>query len=411
MAVVKKANDTNLDGMPIASDAKGPSVNFMALMKKSKFKNAVNSTFVTVLAGALLALFLMPFFYMVPTSLKTEAQITVLGSPIYPAKIPTFIFNGENTGSYTFQVRKGGLPADHVVDMNKFVGKELEVYKVPLKDGREMNLALLVGFQKDAIFIDPENPAGEPILWSEGYYKALNRPWIFSPTWSNYSDVWNIIKFPLLLGNTAFYAFVTAIGTVISSIIVAFGFSRFRFPGRDFLFVVMIATIFLPGAVTIIPTFTFWTQITNLGLGIGTGTWWPLIIPHFFSNPYNVFLLRQFFMTLPRELDEAAMIDGASPLRVLWSVIIPQSYPAIVAVTIFHIVFAWNDFFAPLIYLASKPDSQPISVALARYNTNYATFPQYIQAGALMTLIIPLIIFIVAQRFFVQGIVITGVDK
>ena len=201
------------------------------------------------------------------------------------------------------------------------------------------------------------------------------------------------------------------IGTLISCILVAYGFSRFRFPGRDFLFVLMIATIFLPGTVTIIPTFTFWTTLTNLGWKIGTGTWWPLILPHFFSNAYNVFLLRQFFMTLPRELDEAAMMDGATPLRVLWSVIIPQSYPVIVAVAIFHIVFAWNDFFSPLIYLATKPDSQPISVALARYNTNYASYPQYIQAGALMTLLIPLILFVVAQRFFVQGIVITGVEK
>jgi multiple sugar transport system permease protein len=116
-------------------------------------------------------------------------------------------------------------------------------------------------------------------------------------------------------------------------------------------------------------------------------------------------------MTLPRELDEAAMIDGASPLRVLWSVIIPQSYAAIVAVSVFHIVWAWNDFFGPLIYLASKSTSQPISVALALYNTNYATYPQYIQAGALMTLAIPLLLFVLAQRFFVQGIVITGVEK
>jgi len=386
-------------------------MNFMAFTKKGKFRNGLNSVFITAFTAALLALFLMPFLYMALTSLKTEAQITVLGSPIYPAAIPTFTFNGENTNTYTFQVVKGGLLADQIVDMKKYAGKVMEVYKVPLKTGEEKELALVLGYQKDAIFIDPQNPSADPILWSEGYYKALKRPWIFSPTWSNYSDVWKQIEFPRLLGNTAFYAFVTLFGTVISSIIVAFGFSRFRFPGRDFLFIVMIATIFLPGTVTIIPTFTFWTEITNMGWGIGTGTWWPLILPHFFSSPYNVFLLRQFFMTLPRELDEAAMMDGAGPLRILWSVVIPQSYPAIVAVSIFHIVWAWNDFFAPLIYLASKPDSQPISVALARYNTNYASYPQYIQAGALMTLIIPLLLFVVAQRFFVQGIVITGVDK
>jgi multiple sugar transport system permease protein len=186
---------------------------------------------------------------------------------------------------------------------------------------------------------------------------------------------------------------------------VAFGFSRFRFPGRDFLFIVLISTIFLPAAVTVIPTFTFFQRIGWVG------TWLPLIVPAFFANAYDVFLLRQYFMTLPRELDEAAMIDGASPLRVLWSVIIPQSYPALMAVTVFHVVYAWNDYFGPLIYLSTNRDAWPISIALQTFNGIYGTRPQLIQAGALMAMIAPLLLFVVAQRFFVQGIVITGVEK
>ena len=182
-------------------------------------------------------------------------------------------------------------------------------------------------------------------------------------------------------------------------------FFTLSFPGRDFLFIVLIATIFLPAAVTIIPTYTFFQKIGWLG------TWLPLIVPAFFANAYDVFLLRQYFMTLPRELDEAAMIDGASPLRVLWSVILPQSYPALMAVTVFHIVFAWNDYFGPLIYLSTARDKWPISVALANFNGIYGQQPQLIQAGALMALIAPLILFMVAQRFFVQGIVVTGVEK
>ena len=116
-------------------------------------------------------------------------------------------------------------------------------------------------------------------------------------------------------------------------------------------------------------------------------------------------------MTLPRELDEAAMIDGASPFRVLWSVILPQSYPALLAVTVFHIVYCWNDYFGPLIYLSTNRDAWPISVALSTFNGIYGQRPQLIQAGALMALIAPLILFILAQRFFIQGIVVTGVDK
>jgi multiple sugar transport system permease protein len=136
-----------------------------------------------------------------------------------------------------------------------------------------------------------------------------------------------------------------------------------------------------------------------------------LIVPAFFANAYDVFLLRQYFMTLPRELDEAAMMDGAGRLRILWSVILPQSYPVLLAVTVFHIVFAWNDFFGPLIYLSTNRDALPISVALQYFNGIYGQRPQLIQAGSLMALIAPLILFVFAQRFFVRGIVITGVEK
>ncbi len=287
--------------------------------------------------------------------------------------------------------------------MSDYVGEVMDVYKVPLETGIK-NLALVKGINAVSVFLDPAKPDEAPFLWV-GYYKSLDRPWKFSPSWSNYVSVWNDINYPRILWNTVFYALTTTIGILFSCILVAFGFSRFRFPGRDFLFVVMISTIFLPGAVTIIPQFTFFTKIGWVG------TWLPLIVPSFFANAYDTFLLRQFFMTLPRELDEAAMIDGASPLRVLWSVILPQSYAAIVAVSVFHIVWAWNDYFGPLIYLSTKMDSQPVSVALARFNGIYGQQPQMIQAGALMTIVIPMIIFFLAQRFFVQGIVITGVEK
>jgi multiple sugar transport system permease protein len=217
--------------------------------------------------------------------------------------------------------------------------------------------------------------------------------------------VWNTIDYFRLLSNTTFYAVITMIGTVFSCILVAYGFARFRFPGRDLLFIILISTLFLPGAVTIIPTYSFWQR---LGL---VGTWIPLVLPHFFANAYNVFLFRQYFMTIPRELDESAMIDGASPLRILWSILIPQSYPVIIAVVVFHIVFAWNDYFGPLIYLSTAREKWPISVALSTFNGIYGQQPQLIQAGAMMALLLPVILFFVAQRFFVQGIVITGVEK
>ena len=388
-------------------------MNTAARIRNSKRRKNLNYTFVTAVAAACLGIFLIPFGYMIMTSLKTHVQMATINAPLWPSATPTYAFTDQNTKSYDLQVVKDGVASTLTVDMNTYKGQTLVVYTVPLPDGTKKNLAMLQGFTQYAIFMDPQNPTAAPIVY-KGYFKSLARPWVFAPTWSNFPHVWNLEApgprgtfklFPVAFWNTFFYAFSTTVGVLLSCILVAFGFSRFRFPGRDFWFVVLISTIFLPGAVTIIPTFTFFYKIGWIN------TWLPLIVPSFFANAYDTFLLRQFFMTLPRELDEAAMIDGASPFRVLWSVIIPQSYAAIVAVTIFHVVWAWNDYFNPLLYLSGRQDMQPISVALARFNYMYGSDPQYIQAGALMTLALPLLIFVVAQRFFVQGIVITGVEK
>jgi multiple sugar transport system permease protein len=134
-------------------------------------------------------------------------------------------------------------------------------------------------------------------------------------------------------------------------------------------------------------------------------------VPHFFANAYNVFLLRQYFLTIPRELDEAAMIDGAGPLRILRSVIVPQAVPAIVAVTLFHFFFAWNEYFLPLVYLQAVPDLQPLAVGLARFNALYSQEPTLIQAAALMAMALPVVLFFTAQRAFMRGVVFGGVEK
>lgn len=353
-------------------------------ISRLQLKNGINSTFVTALTIAILVIFLAPFAFMILTSLKTQDQISIVGAPIWPAKPPFYDYNG----------------------------KQVEVFSVPLAKcegfdpgtGATKGLALVKKGQKESVFLDP-NDLGRGEFTCVVSWRALDRAWEFSPTWSNYQEVWETINYPRLMWNTTFYAIATTIAVLISCTLVAFGFSRFRFPGRDFLFIVLISTIFLPAAVTVIPTYTFFQRIGWVG------SWLPLIVPAFFANAYDVFLLRQYFMTLPRELDEAAMIDGASPLRVLWSVIIPQSYPALMAVTVFHIVYAWNDYFGPLIYLSTNRDAWPISIALQSFNGIYGQRPQLIQAGALMALIAPLLLFVVAQRFFVQGIVITGVEK
>jgi multiple sugar transport system permease protein len=332
---------------------------------------------VTFLAFIVCLLYLLPLFNMIIISFKTQDQLVgSTDSPILPMSAVTFTYDDN----------------------------DYDVYKVPQEDGTVKELALFDPGRRSSLFIDPANPTVEPIEWA-GNWRQLEAVYTLELHPENFGIAWDLIDFPLLFRNTMVIAVAGMIGTLLSSICVAYAFARFPIPGKNVLFIVLIGTIILPSQVTLIPTYAFFASIGWVG------TWLPLIVPHFFANAYNVFLLRQFFMTLPRELDEAAMIDGASPLRVLISIIIPQSYPALISVGLFHFIFAWNDYFGPLIYLLGKPDLQPISVGVQVFNFQYGPHPEYIQATSLMAMALPLIIFFFAQRFFMQGVVVTGVDK
>ena len=284
-----------------------------------------------------------------------------------------------------------------------YEGKEYPIYKVETPEGTK-RYALIDKGRTASDMIDVENPDAGVFKW-EGRWQQLEPSRAIAFEWANFSRAWNAINFPRLFTNTLIIAVAGMIGTLLSCICVAYAFARFPIPGKNILFIILIATIILPSQVTLIPTYAFFAAIG------WTNSWLPLIVPHFFANAFNVFLLRQFFMTLPRDLDEAAMIDGAGPLQILLRVIIPQSWPAIVAVGVFHFVFAWNDFFGPLIYLIGKPELQPVSVGVQVFNFQYGPRPELVQATSMMALVLPLIIFFLAQKVFMRGVVITGVEK
>jgi multiple sugar transport system permease protein len=330
---------------------------------------------ITLFVLLLLAAYLMPFAYMAATALKDREQFAKPGAPLWPAREATFIYEGQ---SYP-------------------------LYQVPTTEGLQ-TWALVKKGREESSFVDPAQPDAGLIQWS-GRWRTLEPAWIFSPTWQNFSEVWARLEFLRLFRNTFWIAILGVIGTLLSSIPVAYGFARFNIPGKNILFMILIATIILPAQVTLVPMYAFFARIGWVG------TWLPLIVPHFFANAYNVFLLRQYFLTISRELDEAAMIDGAGPLRTLISIILPQSAPAIVAVALFHFVFAWNDFFTPLIYLSTTPELQPLSVGIQTFNAIYSQQPHLIQATSLLALALPVLIFFFAQRFFMRGVVITGVEK
>jgi multiple sugar transport system permease protein len=331
---------------------------------------------ITLLAVTVVSIFLMPLVFMVATSFKDRTQLSAPGAPLYPARPETFTWEGE----------------------------EFPVFDVPAEDGTIHAWALVDPGRESSMFVDPANPDAGPFEW-EGRWRTLEQHWGFALNTDNFVNAWNTIEFPRLFFNTFAIAGLSTVAAVLSAICVAYGFSRFRFPGRDGLFLLMLATIILPFQVTLIPSY-----IVFLKLG-WVGTWWPLIIPHAFGNAYNVFLLRQYFLTIPRELDEAAMIDGAGPFRILRSVIVPQAIPAIIAVALFHFFWAWNEYFLPLVYLQSAPDLQPLSVGLARFNALYSQEPTLVQAGAIMAMLLPVVVFFLAKRAFMRGVVFGGVEK
>ncbi|HEY8180433.1 MAG TPA: carbohydrate ABC transporter permease [Candidatus Limnocylindria bacterium] len=338
--------------------------------------STVRSFGVTFFAVVVLAAFLAPMLRTVTMSLKTGQQIGASNAPLWPAEPRTF----------------------------EFEGKEYDVYQVPMPDGTVRDLALTKKGRQESEFIDPADAAAGVIVW-QGSYRTLEGAWTFAPHWENFATAWKEMNFPRLILNTALLAIIGTLGTLLSCVLVAYGFARFRFPGRNLLFLLLLSTIFLPAAVTLIPTYTIFVKLGWVG------TWLPLLVPAFFANAYDVFLLRQYFLTLPRELDDAAKIDGAGPIKILTSIIVPQSWAVIIAVAVFHVVYTWNLYFEPLLYLSSEPDLQPIATGLANFNSQRSQSVELIQAGTLMTMIIPMVVFFLAQRFFMRGIVITGVEK
>jgi multiple sugar transport system permease protein len=212
--------------------------------------------------------------------------------------------------------------------------------------------------------------------------------------------------------NTAVLAVLNIAGSLLSCTVVAYGFARLRAPGKSVLFIILLATLMLPFPVTMIPLYEIFVRLGALTerLGffrIGQDTLWPLFLPAFFGDPFIIFLMRQFFMTIPVELEEAARIDGASRFQVLWYILIPLIKPALATAAIFNFMWTWNDFLGPLIFLDS-PRNFTISLALNFFNGQYGTNYPLLMAASLVALLPMILLFFFAQRFFIEGITMTG---
>jgi multiple sugar transport system permease protein len=227
--------------------------------------------------------------------------------------------------------------------------------------------------------------------------------WIPNPlNWANYPNAVTYIPFFLYLRNTLTIAILATIGALISCSMVAYSLARIPWPGRNLLFVATVATLMLPFQVTLIPLFLVFRQLGWVG------DFRPLIVPHFFGGALYIFLLRQFFMTIPMELSEAARMDGASELRIYWSIILPLAKPALATVAIFEFIARWRDYLGPLIYLSDQ-NLYTLSLGLQQYSSQYGREWGLLMAASVLITLPIILLFFFLQKTFVQGITLTGI--
>jgi multiple sugar transport system permease protein len=227
--------------------------------------------------------------------------------------------------------------------------------------------------------------------------------WPETLEWGNFQRVLTLFPFWHYLGNSLLYSGLTIIGTLVSSVPVAYALARLRWRGREMVMMLILTTMMIPTAVTSIPLYSVYV---NLGW---IGSLKPLIVPSFFGDPFAIFLLRQFFRTLPDELSDAARVDGCTELGVLLRVLLPLLKPALVAVSLFSLVYTWNDFFAPLVYSGGNSDAWTLTVALSQFTTLHRGALYNMQMAGTLLIMLPLIlVFLLAQRSFIEGVTLTG---
>lgn len=222
--------------------------------------------------------------------------------------------------------------------------------------------------------------------------------------WENYSDLFTKLPFSFLnwVKNTCIVVAGTIVGTLVSSTLVAYGFAKFRAPGKNVLFIILLSTMMLPGAVTMIPVYKMYSSFGWID------TYAPLIVPAFFGSSFNIFLLRQYFLTIPTELEDAAKIDGMNPFLIMTVIILPLSLPILITVTIMQFNAAWNDFMGPLLYL-NKIEKYTLALGLNFFKGQYNVQWNYLMAASFISLLPSMLLFFFGQKYFVESITITGI--
>jgi multiple sugar transport system permease protein len=267
------------------------------------------------------------------------------------------------------------------------------------------NHAVLIGFA--IAFLAPfvfilltalmtNNQALSPDLWPHPF------------RWRNFVDVWTKAPLWRWMLNTLEYSVLSTLGLVISSVPVAYALARLRWRGRQAMFMVVLVALMLPPQVTVVPLYVMWAKFHPFGFNF-IGTLWPVIIPNWFGDAFSIFLLRQFFLTIPEEYLDAARVDGCGELRILGTVVVRLAKPAIVAVALFSFLYTFNDFFLPLLYTGEAPHHWVLSLGLSQFRSLHQVQWNLTMAATLLVMVPVVVIFFLAQRAFVEGVTLTGV--
>ncbi|MCZ7550837.1 MAG: carbohydrate ABC transporter permease [Anaerolineales bacterium] len=325
--------------------------------------------------------FLIPFLWMVLTAFKSTQDV--------------------------FHTPPRWLPYDNVlVDVD---GEKLPLYNVQTNDGvRQLAAAAIV--EGVGTFVDPANPAVQmEYKIQRGEVKIAEPIMRVHFNWKNFPDAMERgsrpgvgASFWVYFKNSLVIAFISIVGTLLSNTPVAYAFARIKFPGRDLLFIVILATMMLPYQVTMIPLYLFFNDFLGWG-----NSFLPLVVPTFFANAYDVFLLRQFFRTIPEEMCDAARVDGRSEWQIFTRLIIPLSVPVLATVTVFTFLWAWNDFTGPLLFLTS-PKNFTMALGLQDFQGQRTMVWNQLMAASVVFTVPIIIAFFFAQKTFIQGIKLTG---
>jgi len=340
-------------------------------MKSKTVKRRVTLVTVYALLLGFGLVFFLPFLWLVTTSLKADDAVFEFPPYWIPSRKEHMKIGGKLRGVYTLEAQ--GVPLKVVRLGDTPQGAQVQV-------------------------LQPQARAGESLVVKAEQLKPVRHIYF---RWENYPRALKTFPFLLYTRNTLYIAILVVIGTLLSASIVAYGFSRIQWPGRDIVFILVLATMMLPDQALVLPRFIMFRHLGWIG------SFKPLIVPSFFGTAFDIFLLRQFFLTLPGELSDAARIDGCSELGILWRIIAPLSKPALATVALLTFIWAWLDFMGPLVYLNDE-NMYTLALGLAAFLGRHGADWSGLMAAGTVVIAPIIVVFFFAQRTFIRGIALTG---